>query len=97
MRPKSDYSYTAVMAMGGEITAYAFGKYMGMPAWQVQHLINMKVIPSKKVADQWTRHGHRIMVPNPALDPKLVDAEWDQSRHEWVTLFPGMRSEGMTQ
>lgn len=95
MRQKSDYSYETFIKLGPEVTAYAFTKYMGMPNWQVQHLIKMGLVPSRKVVDKWTRHGHRVMVPNPALDPKMRDAEWDQSKHEFITLFPGLRTDGM--
>lgn len=95
MRQKEDYSYLAMYERGPEVTAYCFAKFMGMDAWRVKHLIHMGIIPARKQEDKWSRHGHKIMVPNPARDPKLVDAEWDQCNHKWIVLCPGMRSEGM--
>lgn len=94
MRPTQDYSYATLLASGPEVTAYTFAKYMGMEPWRVQHLIRMKMIPHRIVPDKWTRHGHKVMVPNPAIDPNMMDAEWDQFTHTWVTRFPGVRSNG---
>jgi len=94
MRQAQDYSYASLLLQGPEVTAYTFAKYMGMKHWRVKHLINMNLIPHRVVPDKWTKHGHRVMVPNPALDPKMMDAEWDQFTHTWVTLFPGVRSDG---
>lgn len=90
-RPKHIHAYAAMHDRGHYVTAYAFAKYMGVPHYQIKNMII-----SGKLKRVTLPSGERLL-PNPARDPKLMDAEWDPGVKAFVTLFPGLRSLGMME
>lgn len=90
-RPKHNHSYAAMHDRGSHVTAYAFAKYMGVPYYQIKNMLIAGKLKKVKLPNG------EMMLPNPARDPALVDAEWDPGIRAFVTMCPGLRSLGLME